>query len=390
MRFLERLSKKIEVLIRNNKVTSNFKENVDLDASYSDLYESMKRWHVNSHVTESQWKQAFDMIKSSLNVQELMTVPDDLKLFLKRKFAKTSLKEKFGINEMLEFLVSDIHEHYRNQLSLRAENDEVDVYFICTGMRPGDLQFFERSYLPFALFLIYKEKHPNSDRLSLMEDIFSIGAGSRSYDLMPEVTAVCSVCARNNGFQKVDDKDLEIYNLMVLKKQIENDFRMPYEFYEDDSDKTVLSGVGVDENERVLDLSFNKGEEFKGNADGNNWFNPFSSSEDECLSELLEDSDREDYTCDKCNKVFSKVTFLDFHMEWFHEVAKSSVTVKYVEPDDLMLSFAAEEIEKSEVQDKGAKPRKKIAGTLPSKPAKKIARKPSSKAPIKRKLRFKD
>ena len=73
-----------------------------------------------------------------------------------------------------------------------------------------------------------------------------------------------------------------------------------------------------------------------------------------------------------------------------HEVAKSSVTVKYVEPDDLMLSFAAEEIEKSEVQDKGAKPRKKIAGTLPSKPAKKIARKPSSKAPIKRKLRFKD
>ena len=221
MKFVERLVKKTELLILDNKVSTDVISNIEIEEQHVELYQSMKRWHVNCHISESQWRHEFDNIKSSLNVQELVTVPEDLKKYLKTKFAKSSLKERFAINEMLEFLVSDIREYYRFQQSNRDDEEfEVETYSIFTGMRPGDLMFFERSYLPLALFLTYMQIHPNSDRRSLMDDVFSIGAGSRCEDLLPEVTAVCSLCATRHGFKNVDEDFLDSYNIMVLRKQI--------------------------------------------------------------------------------------------------------------------------------------------------------------------------
>ena len=152
----------------------------------------MKRWHVNCHITPVDWKESFDRIKHGLDVRGKMRPLGDLKSFLDIKFKAEVHQNRFNICEILEFLENDIRHLYRLKLDFRdGEFDEFNTSQIYQGMLPEDTTFYERVFLPTALFLTYSQRHPNSDRESLMNDCFTLGARTKRDDLAPEVTGLC-------------------------------------------------------------------------------------------------------------------------------------------------------------------------------------------------------
>ena len=385
MLFEERLKKKVHAVL------SQYKSKIDTDASdveieekYKELFKSMKRWHRNSHVSRDEWKAAFEKIKPSLDVRGKLLVPTDLKLFLSAKFAKTNIKDKFNICELLDFLVDDIRQYlmHLNSLVDDDEEEEFDIFHISSGVHPDDIPFFEKSFLPVALFNTYSEIHPNSSRKALMNDVFSIGAGSKTEDLFPEVTALCCLCAVRLDLSNVFDTDQ--INKKILKEQISGNFRMPVSY--DSSDSEV--DMGSCEASEVFKLD-----------NGQFWYNPFSASSDESdldLEELLlkNDSDGVEcmtdvaHKCNLCTKSFSREEFLTFHKGWFHKIKISYID----EGNELMKSFADKpgpsEGVASKMSEMVPRARRKVAGAIPSKPAKKTATKAGSRKSVRKVLKY--
>ena len=84
-------------------------ESLEMDSEQSKIFESMKRWHANSHMSESDWKVCFDKMKHKVDVKKNMKhLDDDLRKFLKTKFAAENPQDQFAISPILEFLESDI------------------------------------------------------------------------------------------------------------------------------------------------------------------------------------------------------------------------------------------------------------------------------------------
>ena len=184
------------------------------------------------------------------------------------------------------------------------------------SMLPEELTFYEREFLPYALFLTYSQRHPNDERESLMDDIFSTGSGSVTPDLTPEVTALCASCANNEGFPDLGRKDIEQFNIQILQQLIKHNFKVTYAKESSSSDESIEYN------------SF--------------WFNPFSSDDYDSVDTGAEAEDTTDgikFKCGVCAKEFSKEDFLEFHEEWFHKT-KIATSVNFVdEPEDLILTF---------------------------------------------------
>ena len=193
-----------KLLIKTKTVLSEYKSKIVIDerkislnATSLKVFISMKRWHANAHMSPTDWKSCFAKVKDKLDVKEKMkTLDGDLNNFLKVKFAATVLKEQFAICDVLDCLVVDIRDLYQLKLDQRDDelDDEFNVDHFFQGMKPSDLTYYKKVFLPAALFFTYLERHPDSDRRALMEDVFTVGSGSQTEDLVPEVTGLCA-CA---------------------------------------------------------------------------------------------------------------------------------------------------------------------------------------------------
>ena len=292
-------------------------------AEHLEIFSSMKRWHANGHTFPEDWKASFNRIKNGLDVRGKMNPPGDLKKFLKMKFASEDPKTKFSISEMLEFLNDDINRLYRLKLDERdVEVDEFNVDQIYQGMLPEDVTFYQKSFLPTALFLTYSQRHPNDERTALMNDIFTVGSGSKREDLAPEVTGLCSLCASEEGFPYLTEQDVEQFNRKVLEKQIGLNFHCSYEINDSDS-RSDKSAIDTDM------PSF--------------WFNPFSSS-DGSMSESSQNTDdvfsfADSFPCNLCPKQFTEADLLQFHKDCFHKYAPGTRVTFVEEGEDLISSF---------------------------------------------------
>ena len=304
-------------------------ESLEMDSEQSKIFESMKRWHANSHMSESDWKVCFDKIKHKVDVKENMkNLDDDLRKFLKTKFAAENPQDQFAISPILEFLESDIRDFYRMKTGERDDKkeDEYSLNSIAQGMDPDDLNHYGKVFLPAALFFTYLEKYPCTNRSVLMSDCFTIGHGSQTYDLFQEVTALCTMCATGEEYENFNEADIEKYNKKIFKMQFKDGFESSYVMSNsDDSDKSDNS----DKNGRNMDHV-------------GTWYNPFDSSSPS------EGSDDEDiiltgYECNQCSKSFTRKDFLNFHTECFHKTSLKSNYVQFVaDPEDLISSFTQE------------------------------------------------
>ena len=319
------------------------------------LYLSMKRWHRNVHLSLSELQNYLKKVDKNgqLDVKEnMLQMPQSLKTFLAKKFSKTNLKDKFSINEFFEDLLHSIRKLYDEKLHQDASSDDfdgvddenTDVLKVLCGIDFEAINHYEKNFLPTALFYVYKEIHePNYKKEEeLMEDLFSIGSGSKTQDLSPEVVPVCEKCQANfSALVQCSSEHLDSLNKVVFKLQV--------------SDMFLLKGFRTS-NTSPASKSNTISDEEKGDEKD---FNPFSTevkSKGSCHSDVMEGSQEDDVfnpfftdnieknpvsddcdvdylvekslmvLCPTCSKQFSRTDFLEYHEKIFHKIRNSDST----------------------------------------------------------------
>ena len=303
----DRLNRKMTMLVKQytglEKLASvNVTELNERDTA---LFRSMTRWHKNMHIPDTDKISLLETVKevNVLDVKENMIIPKALGSFLTFKFKQESMKDKFSVNELFEVLLPHIRNIYESKLEARDVDDEFGIDSIVGGTDILDGMFFERSFMPMALYLVYKEIHANNyeSEQELFNDLFSVGSGSRNLDYLPEITVFCSECRPEHSYPLMEVDEI---NRKVLKLQSLDNF--------------VLHGVCPSSSaysERHSDLST---------------FNPFCQE-----MEDISDTDSTSFECSVCFKQFSRSDFLDFHMKIFHK------TVQFVNESGSKLKGAA-------------------------------------------------
>ena len=311
-------------------------ENTDLSDKYQKkLFDSMTRWHANGHMTQENWISCFDNIKGRLDVKgQMEPMKSDFKNFLHSKFSVTSLTKGFSLTEMFSFLEEDIKQLYDEKLKARdLDQGEFNLSKIWEGVAAEDGTFYQKVFLPSAIFFTYLEKHKGcGERKDLMQDCFTVGAGSKREDLFPEVTGLCRECATDE-YKNFSELDIETFNKKVFKLQVSNNFKCNYyRAQSDESDADEDTQCGIDR-----------------------WFNPFDSSDEE-ITEMIEtvrsildieweqEQEQSWYTCNMCTKQFSREEFLKYHKDWFHKTSNETAVIGVTcpEPEELILSFSCE------------------------------------------------
>ena len=284
------------------------------------LFDSMQRWHENSHMSSHNWINLFGNIKEELHIDL-----NELKLDIKNREFESLLEAKLNCEELTSrMIVSDLFcEDYLDQIRkfyqtlLDEQRDEFDVDFI--GDRTSkELMFFQRVFLPTAVFLTYRQKHNTGNTEQLFHECFSIGSGSKNLDLIPEVNAFCIQCSDNAEFK----------NRMIYCQQVKNKFKT-VSYYSSDSS---------DEDQEVA-LK-------KCNSVRSDFFNPFALSDssdssdgndtevDGLVSQQISDSLIGDslcvWKCIVCSKEFSKEKFKNIHELIFHSAKLTRVELEHV------------------------------------------------------------
>ena len=260
------------------------------------LYLSMKRWHKNMHLDSVFLKEQFRLIdvESNLNTKEGMTpIPSTLSTFLKKKFKSVNPKHSFSIHDMFGSILDDILSSYKSKLCNRECEDYDVVQLFCT-IPPPDLYFYTKTYSPAAVYYTYKSFHHEFlEEEELMDDIFSIGAGSRTCNLIPELTVYCEECCGSLSSDDAENINLCLFNYLR-------------------SSHFIIPNCG---------LSSNNEEE--------NIEDQFSGIREPPISPAMEDSSNTavpaTFTCKKCKKEFSEQSYLTYHTEIFHKDDQSSI-----------------------------------------------------------------
>ena len=311
------------------------------------LYHSMQRWHNNIHMESTDWIVLFEKVKHNLEFQDLEFKQNHnvcLSL-LKKKYRKTNLKEQLSVSDIFpDALLGQIKLFYDEEVLKSHDEFEFDL-----TKKSREALFYSQTFLPVAIFSTYKEKFTGAEDEILFTDCFSLGAGSKRQDLIPEVHAYCDECY---------DFQSEERNRFIFVKQVENEFCLyGYLKYTDSDsesdcayDKDDVTGKESDAREENKDVSDND------HIDENIVFNPWSEelsevseSEKSSIVDLPFNSPVRDtkkcmekpFSCEFCAKLFSKEHFVGLHCSIFHKRRK--VVAEYVnEPEELITSFCVE------------------------------------------------
>ena len=357
-------------------------EIVDLDPQELRLFNSMERQHVNSHTSLEEWLSIFHQIKSRLGTKETMIdLSKDLVRFLDSKFAQTDIKKRISMPDYLEHLEEIMRAEYRILLSERDE-DEDEFNYDMDGIKPEDITFLTKRFLPAAMFFTYSKKHPTSDPKELMEDLFTIGAGSMTVDLFPEITGICLECVgqrlHGEDYKNFTHAEITKANLVIFRAQQADHFFSKIPYYSDSSSEDETEKKNLEDHKlgsnSVSDVS-NSPTKF---SDTHSLFefNPFaassdsdSTSADKCLSSL---EVPQSHACNHCGKTFSRQEFVKMHIEIFHSEVTKVVVPRFVsEGEDLMTTFVEDNVEESSPKEKVKKsnvkerlPRQKVKKSL--------------------------
>lgn len=301
------------------------------------LFESMQRWHLNAHVTDDEWFNIYERIKSKLktptqfNVEDL---PDGLDQFVKSKMANKSLQNQFIVSEIFpDMMEYEILRYYRELIDKEKQGEgdldefNEDEIFGSVKLNQGDIVFFHRVFQPYAIYAMYREKHCDvTDTKQLMNECFSLGSGCKRRDLLPEVNAYCDKCCGANW-----ENIFEKLNTAIFNRQIQNKFNLPYD-YDDSSD---LDEEGPKEScLEVIEIE-----------------NPFLSDNSSDKASLDQDEYRNSptstFSCDLCAKGFSQQLFLQMHTKLFHKDSEiNSAAFGDCHKDSEEVSAAVHEVNK--------------------------------------------
>ena len=322
-------------------------ENVDLDVSEQKLLNSMTREHRNTHTKPEDWLSLFHQIKSKLGAKESMTFKTDFVKFLNLKFATDNIRKQFSTPDYLDHLEDHVRSHYNLVLNERDEKEREDEfdYDNVARKQPEDMIFFTKRFFPAALLFTYSMRHPSYESRELMDDIFTIGSGSKRLDLVPEMTGICPDCAAEKlGSRNVaTSEEILKINRIVFKAQQADKFATIISYYSDDSS----SEAGIHEDKEDEEKEYTNIEVIDNVVDNDvisssssfefNPFAPGSTSKED--PESLDEQAPRSHSCNYCGKRFSKIKFVAMHVEIFHEQAGSVVPRFVDEGEEKITSF---------------------------------------------------
>ena len=323
----------------------DYEAEVVIEIRSEKIFASMERWHRNAHMTDSDWLSMWNMIKCKMTAckEELnASIPVEIIEYLEKKFKKNDLANLFSISDIFsEELTAEI----LNWFQLLSKSEGSDEFDVALTSSPYDIELYNRRFLPFAIYSIYRQKHSESPVNELLHDCFDIGAGSMRDDLFPEVNAFCEDCSDwNSTVQKK--------NMRIFKCQIENQFKIPiddsdseldeplhnscivkrYNVSSSDSDNDSYKPAQKVFNPFLFASSFDLDENMlsvQGDKDVsvNRVSEVYDISQEEDQRERLSDvhtklmpwCQRDRFYCNKCPKHFSKELYLRFHENVFHK-----------------------------------------------------------------------
>ena len=314
MEWKDDLKEKV-ILIRNEykDVIQNRKlVDVTLTAEENKLFLSMKRWHRNMHRDDKELISHLNQVdeRGLLNVKEKMEkIPGELKQYLDVKFKKTETAERFGYHDLFDNVLNHVMKTFKQKLDDRS-TEEFDLENIVCGIPPDDLTFYQRIYCPAAVFYTYKSVH--KDYLcdeELMEDIFSIGGGSKCESLTPEITPYCQECGDSLSADEIVNINLNIFKcLKAINFQLQRrcNIRDFQTWYKDSTETEV----------HYVDRSKPTGnEEKKVDDQENTTCNYLKLDSESCV----------EYECLSCDKKFTSGQFLTYHRLLFHRNERRTV-----------------------------------------------------------------
>jgi len=337
-------------------------EETDLSSFEMAEFKRMCRWHTNSHIMEDQWLEAFYKISPSLDVKEKMEELDEsFTQFLSEKFRNSTFKDGFNVTALLDILEDPIRELYESRINDRnLDGDDFDFDNITIGRKPEDTTFYERCFYPAALLFSYQQMHNDYQGKDTWEDVFTLGSGSKGYDLIPETNPVCNDCASVYfpNLKNLTSSEILDLNIQVFKSQKENAFNRPsiVKYLKKMQAGTLCESTSSDELKsegEKQEISENLGRRpfnpFSDNgSESKDGFNPFSSDDSDSDEEITPNS------CTICKKSFSEVEYLHYHNRVFHDKTSKNktkiVVSKFVsDGEEMMTSFIApEEVKENE------------------------------------------
>jgi hypothetical protein len=316
------------------------------------LFNSMERQHRNSHITPEDWLNAFDQIKSKLGTKETQKdLSEKFALFLDSKFAG-SLEKQFSTPEIMDHLEDPVWKYYKSLLDERDQVDDEFDFSLGGEIKQDDIFFFTRRFYPTALLLSYSLLHHMVEPTELMGEVFTIGYGSKTYSLFPEICGVCFDCIserfQSEKLQKLSPEQIRLYNQHILKAQ-QKDWYAIGKYQSDsssDEESTPVDKTAAKESPATPTTirSSDKQSLFE--------FNPFIVNTDinssdsnvggsKCDSNTLQNvgQDLSTHACSYCGKTFSKEVFVGMHVEIFHQTSKKVVPKFVCDGEDLMTTF---------------------------------------------------
>ena len=186
------------------------------------MFESCERWHKNSHTSGDDWMKNFETVKCDLDVAGRMDEDPVLETFMCNKRSKSILKDKFAPTDMLDNLEGEILKLYNLKL-----DDQMEEFYERFAMPGGDQNFFVNVFFPTAMLKTYSKVHELTPISECLEDLFTIGAGSETDDLFPEVHGFCEECVGDFIDGDTSSADVIYLNIKVLKGQMDDGFRHP-------------------------------------------------------------------------------------------------------------------------------------------------------------------
>ena len=268
-----------------------------------------------------------------------MVLDKDLVKFLDKKRKSENPRDQVNVFEAFECIFQDIYKLYLEKLEERDNFDEFQVERCIGGVNFQDGVFYDRYVLPSCILLIYRLwLKQDVDEKDLREECFTIGAGSGTLDLFPEVTGLCINCASTHfpSFHIKSMSEIKQLNINVFEHQKNDKFVIPRQYSAYSQVIPIVEEGSVfksRETEQILTNSFEDSvsEVFKSSETEQVLINPFEDSvSDE--DELLVDS------CDICFESFPSEEFVALHMKIFH--SSNVLKTKYIDsPEELITSF---------------------------------------------------
>ena len=135
--FVLKLQSKIKLLraTYEKEVSARDQTSFDFEDNENKMFSSMQRWHDNSHMSNNDWNELFQKIKSRLTTRNNFKCCDSETLsvleYVKARYSSAPLYAQFSVSELFsEEFESSVKSYYLDLIDESKAVDEFDLTYL--------------------------------------------------------------------------------------------------------------------------------------------------------------------------------------------------------------------------------------------------------------------